>query len=202
MIYTPAQQAYADALQTPADIMRLVRTAHAVDVEQAETEARLNAPGALLAAALWYASQGLLVFPCKAGQKVPCWFAGEFEHGLHDATTSPNLINTWWRRWPEANIGLPTGHQFDVLDIDGPKGHQSLAILRGRGLLDDPTVGVASTPHGTHLYYPPSGDGNTTALAPGIDYRGIGGYVLAAPSKLVDGCVYRWTEPLILGATA
>ncbi|WP_269939049.1 bifunctional DNA primase/polymerase [Arthrobacter sp. HY1533] len=196
MNYTPAQQAYLAALQTPENIMGVIQAERAVDAEHAAQEARLNAPGALLNAALWYAGQGLLVFPCRPGEKVPAT-----RHGFKEATTDLDQIRTWWHNWPAANVGLPTGHQFDVLDIDGPKGHQSLTILRGRGLLDEPALAVATTPHGTHFYYTPSGDGNTTALAPGIDYRGMGGYVLAAPSRLADGGVYRWTQPLTLGAT-
>jgi hypothetical protein len=35
-----------------------------LDAEDAERDARLRAPGALAAAALWYAGQGLRVFPC------------------------------------------------------------------------------------------------------------------------------------------
>lgn len=197
MNYTPAQAAYLTALLTPEDIMAVMQAERAVDAEHAAQEARLNAPGALLNAALWYAGQGLLVFPCRPGLKTPAT-----RHGFKEATTDTAQIMTWWQQWPDANIGLPTGHQFDVLDIDGPTGYQSLVQLRIRGLLDEPTLGNATTPHGTHFYYAPSGDGNTTALAPGIDYRGIGGYVLAAPSRLADGGVYRWAEPLNLGATA
>jgi hypothetical protein len=197
MTYTPAQEAYLAAARIPGNISATIHAAAAVDAEQAATEARLNAPGALLNAALWYASQGLRVFPVRPGLKTP--LTG---HGFKDASTDPEKIRNWWAWHPDANIGLPTGYQFDVLDIDGPKGHQSLAELRATGLLDEPTIGFATTPHGTHLYYPPSGDGNTTALAPGIDYRGMGGYVLATPSRLADGGVYRWIEPLNLGAAS
>jgi hypothetical protein len=190
---TPTERAYAAALAIPGNIAEVVRLEHQVNAEQAAREARLNGPGALLGAALWYAGQGLLVFPCKPGQKVPAT-----AHGFKDASNDTAQITEWWQHWPAANIGLPTGHQFDVLDIDGPKGSQSLNHLRELGLMEEPTIGRAKTPHGFHMYYRPSGDGNTTALAPGIDYRGQGGYVLAAPSRLADGGVYRWYEPLTL----
>lgn len=190
--YTPAQQAFLAAAAIPGNIMATLQAQAAVDAEQAAQEARLTGPGALLGAALWYASQGLLVFPCKPGQKVPAT-----RHGFKEATTAAGMIKKWWDFWPDANIGLPTGHLFDVLDIDGVKGYLSLTELRGRGLLDEPVLGTVTTPHGHHFYYAPSGDGNTTALAPGVDYRGRGGYVLAPPSRLPDG-MYRWAEPLVL----
>lgn len=197
MEYTPAQQAYLDAVAIPGNIAATIIAQAAVDREQAELDARLNVPEALLNAALWYASQGLLVFPCRPGLKVPAT-----QHGFKEATTNHTQIIAWWTRWPDANIGLPTGHLFDVLDIDGPTGYLSLTELRARGLLDEPTLGSATTPHGHHFYYTPSGDGNTTALAPGIDYRGLGGYVLAPPSRLADGGVYRWAEPLTIQGAA
>jgi hypothetical protein len=42
-------------------------------------------------------------------------------HGVKDATTNRARILAWWTRHPQANIGLATGHRFDVLDVDGPK---------------------------------------------------------------------------------
>lgn len=196
MEYTPWQIAFLEAAGIPGNVAETIRAMHEVDAEQAAHEARLNAPGALLNAALWYAGQGLLVFPVRPGLKTPAT-----RHGFKEATTAAGMIRAWWSTWPDANIGLPTGHQFDALDIDGPTGYVSLTHLRAAGLLDEPIMGTVTTPHGHHFYYKPSGDGNTTALAPGVDYRGHGGYVLAPPSRLADGGVYRWQEPLTLGAS-
>lgn len=165
-----------------------------VDAAATEKEARLTAPGALLNSALWYASQGLAVFPCKPGEKRPATL-----NGFHDATTDPGKIREWWGRMPAANVGLPTGFQFDVVDVDGPEGYQSLT-----GLRDDlpPLIGRATTPRGVHLYIRATGDGNSTNLLPGIDFRGEGGYVLAPPSSVTASATvkttgtYRWTQPL------
>ena len=71
-----------------------------------------------LDAALGYVRRGCPVFPC-------CW-RGErrkqplTEHGLHAATTDEAQIREWWRRWPDALIGIPTGRAIGavVLDID------------------------------------------------------------------------------------
>ncbi|MGH7487948.1 MAG: bifunctional DNA primase/polymerase, partial [bacterium] len=59
---------------------------------------------ALATAALEYAARGWPVLPIRPRAKLPLT-----EHGLHDATTDPELITQWWERWPDANIGIRTG---------------------------------------------------------------------------------------------
>jgi hypothetical protein len=193
MAHTPQtlQEQYLRAAED-GDYDEADRLAAIIDHEEAEREARLNAPGALKAAALWYAGQGIPVFPCRPGEKRPLT-----SHGFHDATTDPTQIEAWWETTPAANIGVPTGQMFDVIDVDGPAGVESLGLMRQDGLIPE-VIGRATTPRGYHLYINPTGDGNTTALLPGVDYRGVGGYVIAAPSKTTDGGTYRWHQPLTL----
>lgn len=140
-------------------------------------------PPDLPAAALAYAAWGWPVFPCRPRSKTPLIGRHDGGHGLHDASTDPAVVEAWWGRTPTANIGLATGHAFDVLDVD-PGGHRTWVDLRD----GDPTTdihGQVSTPRGgLHLYLQPHGGGNLTALAPHLDYRGLGGYVLAPPSLL------------------
>ena len=82
----------------------------------------------LLTAALGYAARGWPVFPvrgisdgqCTCGNS-KCASPGKHPHtknGLDAATTDKGTIRAWWAKWPDANIGLPTGEFFDVLDID------------------------------------------------------------------------------------
>ena len=52
-------------------------------------------------------------------------------HGVTDATCNRARILAWWTRHPQANIGLATGHHFDVLDVDGPAGAQAIRELAG-----------------------------------------------------------------------
>lgn len=161
------------------------------DQRLAARQARLTQPGALAAAARWYAANGILVFPCEPGGKRPLT-----THGFKDATTRLGQIGRWWTATPAANIGLPTGHQFDVIDIDGIDGYQSLGVMRGDGILPA-ALGWAATPRGgMHLYIRPTGDGNAANFRPGIDYRGAGGYVVAPPSAGATGRRYDWLEPL------
>lgn len=161
----------------------------------AEREARLAAPEALAAAASWYATQGLPVFPLQPRDKKP--FPGS--RGFKDATTDAGQIASWWTANPDANIGLPTGGLFDVVDIDGEQGALSYRRILTEDML--PTVyGRATTARarGRHLYIRPTGDGNGASIMPGIDYRGLGGYVVAPPS--ITTRRYDWYVPLDIAA--
>lgn len=140
------------------------------------------------AAARAYAARGLPVFPCKPGQKVPAT-----AHGLHDATCDLAAVDAWWSRTPEANIGLPCGEPSGlwVVDIDGDEGLEAFCRL-GHGI---PATLTAETPSGgLHLLFAdPGGLGNTASkIAPNVDTRGTGGYIVAAPSVHPNGGRYRW----------
>lgn len=168
------------------------------DRRTAERETRLSAPDALARAAEWYTSRGVAVFPILPRDKRP--FPGS--RGFKDATADIGQVRAWWRRYPDANIGAPTGITFDVIDVDGPPGYQSLADLKETGSVP-PLIGRAITPRGgRHLFITPTGDGNAAGFRRGLDYRGAGGYVVLAPSVGPNGNRYDWIEPLHLGATA
>ena len=57
-------------------------------------------------------------------------------HGVKDATTNRARILAWWTRHPQANIGLATGHRFDVLDVDGPAGANTIRTLASEHRLE------------------------------------------------------------------
>lgn len=176
-----------------------------LDEQDAEREHRLAQPDALANAAAWYAGAGIAVFPCEVRGKRPLT-----RNGFKDATTDVEQVAAWWRAEPQANIGLPTGHLFDVVDIDGPQGHDS--ISRDPDNPDDPApdydktwwgqftaeaLGIAWTGNGAHIYIPARPNtGNATHLLPGVDYRGLSGYVIAPPSRHASGSMYRWSSPL------
>lgn len=157
-----------------------------------------------LAAALWYADQGLWVFPLARGSKKPHRGTG----GLDEATNDPaSVVGLFGEHPPDSNVAIATGHLVDVVDIDGPVGVKSLATH----LLDEdgsfagpPVLGTVSTPRpgGKHLYIPvEQGHGNRTHMLPGIDYRGLGGYVVAPTSRISQGehpGAYAWVRPLDL----
>jgi hypothetical protein len=154
-----------------------------------------NRPPRLREAALTYASWGWPVFPLKPHTKVPAT-----RNGFKDATTDTGRIQTWWDAHPDANIGIPTGVAFDVIDIDVPDGPASLTKLLG---LEDPRTGLGPLPEahgivatasgGTHYYIAPQGGANKARIMPGIDTRGAGGYVVAPPSTLgTSGRSWSW----------
>jgi Bifunctional DNA primase/polymerase, N-terminal len=136
----------------------------------------------LLRAALEYAARGWPVFPCKQGGKEPLTARGHL-----GASTDPRRITAWWNRWPDANIGVPTGERSGllVLDVDHPAGLNALEAEYGEL--------TATRTHTTgnggmhHLYrYPGGGEreirNSVSKLAPGLDVRGEGGYVIVPPS--------------------
>jgi Bifunctional DNA primase/polymerase, N-terminal len=135
-------------------------------------------------AAIFYARAGIPVFPLRSGSKVPAT-----RNGFKDASTDLRLIGDHWRQNPSHNIGLATGHKFDVLDVDtkdGRPGNESITRLRLAGLI----VGVwaaATTPSGgRHILFTPSGDGNHSDRASGLDFRGLGGYIVGSPSHTIE----------------
>ena len=150
-------------------------------------------------AALWYASVGLKVFPLSPGSKIP--FKGS--NGCKDASSNPDVITGWWTDSPDANIGIATGHLVDVVDVDGFQGQQSRAQHWGANFaaIENDCVAKVLTPRagGMHLYVPATGDGNGAHLFPGVDYRGLGGYVVAPPSTTDQGS-YRFLGSPTFGA--
>lgn len=145
-------------------------------------------------ATLAYAGRGLPVFPVAARGKRPL-----VEHGLHDATTDSDVIAAWWRRWPDANVGLCTGPASGVLvlDVDGEPGERTLVDLQAAAGASLPPTATVSTPRGgRHLYFrhPVAIIANSAGkLGPGLDVRGAGGYVVAPPSVGANGRPYAWS---------
>ena len=152
-------------------------------------------------AALAYARHGIPVLPvhspvpggvCSCGRP-DCDRPGKhprLRHGLTDASTDPRRIEMWWSRWPEANIGLRTGIVMDVADIDSSAGWHGLRHLLGGAMPAGPQVRTGGG--GWHFWFDPTGYGNRVRLLPGVDWRGAGGYVLAPPSRHVNGTSYYW----------
>lgn len=145
----------------------------------------------ILNAALTYASLGWPVFPVNP-DKTPAT-----AHGFKDATTDPEIIKRWFIN-TSYNLAVRTGKTsgFIVIDVDGPEGEKSINDLQ---VLYGPlpsTVQQKTGGGGRHLLfeYPGPGIKNKVNIAPGIDVRGDGGYIVIAPSRHSSGNLYQW-EP-------
>jgi len=162
----------------------------------------------LHASALTYARWGWRVFPlhtprgssCSCGLPT-CGAPGKHPrtaHGFKDATTDEARIEEWWSEWPDANVGIATGPESGllVLDIDprngGDESFDDLTAKLGR-LPETPEVITGGG--GRHLFFRyPTGVESIRAkpLGQGIDVKGAGGYVVAAPSLHASGRAYGW----------
>ncbi|HET7487958.1 MAG TPA: bifunctional DNA primase/polymerase [Acidimicrobiales bacterium] len=158
-------------------------------------------------AAAGYARRGWAVFPCHApaARGCTCGAAGcaspakhpRSRHGLHDATTDAAAVAAWWRRWPQANVGVRTGGGLVVLDVDPAHGGaDSLAALEAAVGPLPATMTVHTGGGGLHLYFAHGHALRNSAgkLGPGLDVRGEGGYVIAPPSRHISGAAYRWSD--------
>lgn len=159
-----------------------------------------------LDAALAYAKQGRAVFLCHSirGSRCTCSDPDcespgkhpRTKSGLKDATMDSAQIQKWWKRWPDANIAIVTGEVSGVyvIDVDGEEGVQSLKELEESSGLLPPTLAVRTPRPGLHLYlrHPNVPVSQAVGIAPHIDVRGDGGYVIAPPSSHVSGNTYLW----------
>lgn len=140
-----------------------------------------------------YAELGYAVFPCAPGSKRPLT-----RHGFKNATTDPDQIEAWWAAQPMANIGIPT-RGLIVIDVDGAD--NPWLVDEPDKLLDLAIAPQSRTGNGGRQYLfrqppPPERDApyrNTAgSLAPHVDTRADGGYIVVPPSVLEGDKRYAW----------
>lgn len=119
-------------------------------------------------------------------------------NGVSDATTDPHVIQGWWTRWPDANIGVSTGKVSGIvaLDIDPRNGgDESLDAMEAEhGALPD-TLTAYTGGGGEHrlFRYPDYPIKNSSSkLGKGLDVKGDRGMILVAPSLHLSGKRYEW----------
>ncbi|MFE5008068.1 bifunctional DNA primase/polymerase [Streptomyces sp. NPDC056696] len=166
-----------------------------------------NSRATLANAALSAAEQGWHVFPLRTGTKRPalhgeaaCPRTGACEIGHRKweqrATTDPDRIRATWSRGP-FNVGIATGPSgLLVVDLDMPKPNSNgdtpdgattfEALCERTGHAVPTTYRTRTASGGHHLYFTaPNGTrlANTAGtIAPLVDTRAWGGYVVAAGS--------------------
>ncbi|CAM4100655.1 bifunctional DNA primase/polymerase [Nocardiopsis rhodophaea] len=177
---------------------------------------RRPALGDMLGAALKYASLGWPVCRGAApsamgGRACGCDRIGCPDPGAHpmsaawgmEATVNPDTIRRWWTTTPAANVILPTGRVFDVLDVPAGAGVMALTRMDRAGIPAGPVAAV----DGRHLFFvatrsPVDEDEwwschldcvpETSSDTPGLRWHCRDSYVLAAPSQLPSGAAATW----------
>jgi putative DNA primase/helicase len=140
--------------------------------------------------ALQYADLGWYVHPCKQDKK-------PYTRWGSSATTDAKKIRSWWKRWPDALIGIACEKSgLWALDVDNKNGVNGSAeferLITERGDSVIPSVGpVQVTPSGgMHLLFKATPGvnipNNASKIAPGLDLR-YQGYVCS-------GGPYRWQD--------
>jgi hypothetical protein len=143
-------------------------------------------------AAMEYLRRGWSVIPVASWNKDPseakrplvAWAQYQTRHA------TPSEVKDWWAKWPKAGVAIVTGaiSGLAVVDFDGAKG---LAASK-----DWPETYTVQTPRGQHRYYTVAANESVRTEAgqtygEGVDVRGDGGYVIAAPTVRADGSGYR-----------
>lgn len=117
----------------------------------------------------------------------------------HPATADVKQVKAWWKKWPQANIGVwLEGSNIIVLDIDKNDKKDGFAGLRDimafEEIKDFPKTLTCSTPSGGLHHYFNFCEGvpnRANSLGPGLDTWHSQHYVIVPPSNHVKG-VYQW----------
>jgi hypothetical protein len=131
--------------------------------------------------ALEMARRGFRVFRVMPNGRDP------YRGGVNEATSEPERVKRWFAAEPRLNYGVVTTG-LTVLDVDVKKGPQWLDDYAELGKIP-PTLVVTTTTGGFHIYLK-GFDAGQRKIAPTIDVRGHGGYVVG-PGSVIDGKSYR-----------
>ena len=104
------------------------------------------------------------------------------------ATKDRAIIKRWCDRYPEMNVGACTGHGVVVIDCDPRHGGNASQLSL------PPTLEALTGSGGSHHFFWGDSHNSAGVIAPGIDVRGEGGYVVIAPSLHVSGKSYSWVD--------
>ena len=116
-------------------------------------------------------------------------------HGVMDASNDMKSVFHWWKRWPQANIGLHCGPSgILALDLDVYKDeYLPNAIDELLTKEDENTVTSLTGSGGVHLLYKcdKKYGNHRKYLPPGLDVRCWGAYIVLPPSNHRLGA-YQW----------
>lgn len=164
----------------------------------------------LLAAALEYSMAGIHVFPARVtvndqGKKIIQPVASWRQASSKD----PRQLRAWFepgQRWADASLCIDCGKSgLVVVDLDvseGKDGHKAWAEIVANHDIEVTPVRTRTPSGGEHWYYREFpervvGNDSTGKVGPGVDVRGLGGFVIAWPSTDIRGA-YGELDPAAL----
>jgi len=132
--------------------------------------------------ALYYRSIGWSVFPVQAGDKKPLLKWERYQTEI----ASEEDIRRWWKKVPNASIGVATGKVSGIVVVDVEAGGDTKDLSA--------TVVARTGGGGFHFFYkyPDVIVKNRVRIREKTDIRGDGGYVVVAPSLHKSGKRYEW----------
>jgi hypothetical protein len=145
--------------------------------------------------ALAFASQGIGVFPLKSREKTPLGKLAP--NGCKSATTDEAVITRWFEAEPHANLGIAMGGKLRLLAVDvdpragGDASLHDLIEAHGDAWLETFTVKTGGL--GNHFLFrlPEDVEVHRAKIAPGVDIKADGGYLVAPPSIHPNGNRYE-----------
>jgi len=137
--------------------------------------------GAKLLQAAYALAKTLPVFPCAADKKPLT------RRGLYDASRDPAQVRAMF--WPDGAklIGVPMGRPSGMvaLDLDRKPGRDGIAWARDHQAAIPRTRAHRTPSGGLHLLFVLGAEdvrNSAGKIAPGVDVRGTGGYIIYPPS--------------------
>lgn len=133
--------------------------------------------------AIALAQRNFAVFPIAFGRKTPIT-----KHGLHDASANVEFVERLFPQGRRCNVGIATGRVSNIVVLDedlyrNPEGLQPLEAELGKL---PPTLEARTRAGGRHRYFKYPGAADLSSyngkLAPNVDLKANGGYVVAPPS--------------------
>ena len=126
-------------------------------------------------------------------------------NGSKNASDSKDVLRHWKTQSSRDNLAiatglpLPDGGFLGVLDVDPRNGGDRTlyAFLEKNGQLPETvTTETGRGDGGRHYYFRMAEEPSSCAIGPGLDFKGVGGYVLCEPSIHVEGGTYMWAMGL------
>lgn len=102
---------------------------------------------------------------------------------------TPEEVQGWFEKYPYINLAAVTGKISNIIVIDiDPRHGGNDEVFKNLE-----TVKVQTGGDGQHIYFRyEEGVENKTAIQPGIDVRGQGGFAIIPPSEHESGKCYEW----------